>query len=620
MNVFVFDVEADGLLEHATKLHTLCAHDPNGNRDYRLVDYDDIRLFLSNADVLIGHNIVRYDVPLLEKLLGIKIKAKLVDTLPLSWYLEPERLVHGLEEWGEEFGIQKPPIDDWTNLSPKEYIHRCSEDVKINTKLWKRFKNHLTVLYGDWEKAKPLVEYLSFKMDCAREQERSKWKLDKPYALKSLQELQEAREEKRARLVAAMPSVPVYAQRRPPSKPFKKDGTYSVQGAKWFALLEKNKLPKNYTGDIKELVGEKPPNPGSSGQVKDWLYSLGWKPETFKYTRDKDTGDVKKTEQVNLEHGGGLCPSVLRLIPDNPQLSALDELGVVSHRIGLLNGFIADADNDNYIKAEIAGLTNTLRFKHKTIVNLPKVNAKYGEQIRGCLIAPDGYELCGSDMSSLEDRLKQHFIYPHDPAYVEEMNVEDYDPHLSLALLAGEVNELQISDYKSGTNKAIKPIRDIFKNGNYACQYGAGPPRLALTANISLKKAKQVWETYWKKNWAIKVVASEQTIKTVRGQMWLFNPISKFWYSLRYEKDIFSTLVQGSASYVFDEWVRLFRSKRPQITGQFHDEVVLTIKKGFREQAIDLLNSAILELNNILQLNRELGIGTQFGDRYSEIH
>lgn len=617
---FVFDVEADGLLEDATKLHCLCYHNLLTGDSASLVSGEEISLFLQEAEVLIGHNIQRYDIPLLEKLLGIKINATLVDTLALSWYLEPDRIIHGLEEWGDEFGIPKPHIIDWNNLSVDDYIHRCQEDVKINTKLWKRFKAHLIQLYGSWDKSKELISYLTFKMDCAREQERSRWKFDKDYAVESLQRLTEAREVKRATLVAHMPQTPVYRAYKRPAKPFKKDGTLSATGARWFALLKSQNLPEKFDGEVREVVSYNPPNPNSGPQVKAWLYSLGWKPETFKYVRDKDTGDIKKIPQVNLDHGGGLCPSVLRLANDSNGIHALDDLGVVSHRIGLLTGFIRDADDSGFLQAKVSGVTNTLRFIHKEIVNLPKVNAKYGEEIRGCLIAPDGYELCGSDMSSLEDRLKQHYIYPYDPDYVNEMNVEGYDPHLSLAVLAGEVTEEQADDYKSGRDKSIKSIRDIFKNGNYACQYGAGPPRLALTANINLKKAKQVHETYWKKNWAIKKVAEVQKIKTVRGQMWLFNPISNLWYSLRYEKDIFSTLVQGSASYVFDQWVNTFRSTRPQLTGQFHDEVILTIKQGHREEATKLLSDAIKSLNEKLKLNRELGIGTQFGERYSHIH
>ena len=92
--------------------------------------------FFGEADVLVGHNIIRYDIPTVERILGVQVKAKLVDTLMLSWYLFPNRLMHGLEDWGEEFGVPKPKITDWDNLSTEEYIHRCEEDVKINTKLW----------------------------------------------------------------------------------------------------------------------------------------------------------------------------------------------------------------------------------------------------------------------------------------------------------------------------------------------------------------------------------------------------------------------------------------------------------------------------------------------------
>ena len=619
MKIYVMDCEADGLLEDATRIHCLAYWDAVSNISGSYTDYTDLRRLLLEADVLIAHNLVRYDIPVLEKLLDIKIKARLVDTLALSWYLFPERNVHGLDSWGDDFGVAKPIINDWQNLTQEEYIHRCTEDVKINVKLWKKQKAYLTKLYGDWDKAKKLIDYLTFKMDCAREQERSKWKLDKAYAEESLQKLTETKEAKLATLVAAMPKMPRTVQRTPPSKPFKKDGTLSVAGAKWKALLREHNLPENYTGEVTEILGYDEPNPNSHSQVKDWLYSLGWKPITFKFKKEDD-GTVRKIPQINLEHGGGLCPSIARLMDASPQLISLDELGVVSHRISLLNGFLRDCTSNGYVAAEIAGLTNTLRFKHKTVVNLPKVSKPYGEEIRGALIADEGYELCGSDMAGLEDRLKQHFIYPYDPDYVNEMSNDDYDPHLSLALLAKEVTDEQVREYKSGTNKAIKPIRDIFKNGNYACQYGAGPARLALTADISLQKAEQVWKTYWEKNWAIKKVAEEQIVKTVNGQMWLFNPISHLWYSLRYEKDRFSTLIQGTASYVFDEWVKLFRLKRPQLTAQFHDEVVLQVKKGNREKATALLKNAIEELNNNLKLNRELGIDVQFGDRYSSIH
>ena len=125
----------------------------------------------------------------------------------------------------------------------------------------------------------------------------------------------------------------------------------------------------------------------------------------------------------------------------------------------MLNGFIRDVSPDGYLQAKVAGLTNTLRWKHAEIVNLPRVDRKYASAVRSSLVALAGYLLCGSDMSGLEDRLKQHYIYPFDPDYVQEMMADDYDPHLSLALLAGAVSKNQIEAYKNGIDKSIKPIR-----------------------------------------------------------------------------------------------------------------------------------------------------------------
>lgn len=102
--------------------------------------------------------------------------------------------------------------------------------------------------------------------------------------------------------------------------------------------------------------------------------------------------------------------------------------------------------------------------------------------------------------------------------------------------------------------------------------------------------------------------------------MWLLNPINGFWYSLRTQKDIFSTLVQGTASYVFDLWVEEILKQREQITAQFHDEVVLEIDEGEEESCTYILRNAIKIVNEKVSLNRELDIDIQFGKRYSEIH
>ena len=83
MRSHVIDLEANGLTP--SKIHVLSVN--FGGTIKSTPDYDKMRSLLGKADVLIGHNITRYDIPVLERLLNIKITAKIVDTLALSWYL-----------------------------------------------------------------------------------------------------------------------------------------------------------------------------------------------------------------------------------------------------------------------------------------------------------------------------------------------------------------------------------------------------------------------------------------------------------------------------------------------------------------------------------------------------
>ena len=164
--MIVFDVEADGLLDQATKIHCL-SYTSDGETYNSLSDYSDMRDLILTQRGLVGHNIIRYDVPLLEKILGIKIKARLFDTLPMSWVLNYDRAKHGLESFGEDFNIPKPKIDDWHNLTLEEYIHRCTEDVKINWCLWQNLLKRFLFIYKDKLNLDRFFRYLEFKMDCA---------------------------------------------------------------------------------------------------------------------------------------------------------------------------------------------------------------------------------------------------------------------------------------------------------------------------------------------------------------------------------------------------------------------------------------------------------------------
>jgi DNA polymerase I-like protein with 3'-5' exonuclease and polymerase domains len=610
--VTVFDIETDGL--DPTKIHVLSWEDELGKIQHTH-DYVAMRIFFEEAKILIGHNIVRYDIPAVEKILGIKVTATLVDTLAVSWYINHTRPKHGLEGYGEYYNVKKPEITDWESLTKEEYAHRCNEDVKINVRLWRDLDIKLSKLYPNVNHKWDLLTYLTFKMQCAAEQEALKWKLDVDKANKYLAEWGDMKEDKIEQLAEAMPKRVLTKVQQRPKVMHKKDGSLSSHGERFEELRKEYRQPENVQSFVVK-TGEVRGNPSSPEQVKEWLYSIGWVPRTFKFVRGSDDQE-KQIPQIRRE--GELCPSVKDLVSEDPAVSILDGLSVLSHRISVLKGMV-EHEVDGYVQATVAGMTNTLRFKHaKPLVNIPSVEKPYGKEIRGCLTAPEGYVLCGADMTSLEDTTKRHYMKPLDPSYVAEMSKEGFDPHLDLAKHAGIITQEDIDKHNSG-EKSLKALRKNYKVVNYSATYGVGAAKLARETGMTKKEAQKLLDAFWSRNWSVQKVASTLRKRELFGGMWVQNPVSGFWYSLRSEKDRFSTLNQGTGVYCFDNWVKKCREKGIKTIGQFHDEIIALVKEGDQIETAMNLNYSIQELNEQLKLNVDLGVDAQFGKTYAEIH
>jgi hypothetical protein len=537
-------------------------------------------------------------------------------------------------------------------------------------------ESHKSNLHGDaWK----YCAYLSFKMDCAREQEEVRWSFLRDKAQGHFDNLTVQQEAKTTELAKAMPKKAITRIAKMPSEMFnqavtkvvtkpksmyKADGTLSMMGTKWNHLLDSMSLPRDTTdpitvevkpetpslnsykwyhllksenmpsdtvGPITVVTGYVDGNPNGHAQVKAWLYSLGWVPCTFKHSRD-DEGETKMIEQIRYLKGhdreGELCGSVKRLAKKDPAVDVLDGLTVLTHRLGffksMLENCVVDNDGSTWLRAEVGGLTNTLRFKHKKpLANLPAVGKVWGQEIRDCLVVPDEKTqvLCGFDMVSLESTTKKHYMYPHDPDYVDEMSTEGFDEHLDLAKHAGYITQADIDEYAQGTRPDVKEVRSKFKPANYACVYGV--KETTLSRQTGMKKAECVTliNAYWDRNWAVKAVAKGIfTKETKDGKKWLKNPVSGFWYSLRYDKDIWSTTNQGTGVYCFDKMIAIVRGKGIKFNGQFHDEGAYAVTKGSEDDNDKMLRSCVDKLNDQLKLNVPLDIDSQYGATYGSVH
>lgn len=701
----VSDLESDGLLREATKIHVLCCEMANGKSvSIRGDDIERVKAFfqyhIDNEIPVVFHNGATFDIVLVEKLIGIDLsKLMLIDSLAISWYLNFSRMRHGLGTFHEDYGIEKPAVDDWENLTYEEYEHRCKEDVRINVALWKDLKSRLIDIYtiaqqeidagnvggkrlsddeeiyidqyvggSVTEAIDRLLTFLMFKMDCARLQEDTGWEVDTELLESSIEQLTKEGAEAKAELESVMPIVPKYSDRKAPAKPFKKNGELSASGEAWEAIkvLISTKAVDEHghtmvkssdkEGFVKLLTSYEEPNGNSPEQIKAFLYSKGWVPQTFKYERDEEAftkwiaskpreganhqawnnwkaarPEDRAIPQITVagDEGKELCPSLEELAEEVPEIRVYAKYCVLKHRLGVLNGFKRDLYNGK-LQARINGFTNTLRVQHAEIVNLAGVDKPYGKIVRGVLVAGKGKVSVGSDLSSLEDRTKHHFMLPHDPEYVQTMQEDDFDPHILMALTAGMITQKELDDFKMGEKSSnAKAARKKGKTTNYASVYNAGAAKIAQAAGVPLKEGKILHEAYWKLNWSVKAIAEEQcVIKDSKGNKWLVNPINGFCYALRKESDRFSTLAQGTGSFFFDMWVDaildLMYAKygKKTLTASFHDENVLVIKDlpKYRQEFKDIIGASIDIINEKYKLRRKLGCETQFGQRYSEIH
>jgi len=157
----IFDLETNGLLDEVTTIHCLVFYDVGKKQLHSFPPdsvYDGL-LMLSEYDQVIGHNIIGYDIPVVNKLHpDIKLSDDVIDTLLLSklaYYnihsideqsdiLPRLKGRHSLESWGYrlndnkgDFGKQEDAWDMYTN----DMLLYCEQDVKLTVKLLKTLQS-----------------------------------------------------------------------------------------------------------------------------------------------------------------------------------------------------------------------------------------------------------------------------------------------------------------------------------------------------------------------------------------------------------------------------------------------------------------------------------------------
>ena len=171
--MLVFDLETDGLLDDVTKIHCLVIYDSEtdetviynnqGNKEPIVRGVQR----LEDADVLVGHNLIGFDLPVIQKVyLWFNPQALVLDTLLLSrlyhtdmMEIDKKRNIeymplqlygrHSLESYGHRLGEYKGEFGkstDWQEWSPEMETY-CAQDVLVTTKLCDHFHKYLSGSY-----------------------------------------------------------------------------------------------------------------------------------------------------------------------------------------------------------------------------------------------------------------------------------------------------------------------------------------------------------------------------------------------------------------------------------------------------------------------------------------
>lgn len=148
----VFDIEADGLSEivinkniqpEVSKVWCIVAKDIHTGKVYTYKEdkiEEGVEL-LRNARTLIGHNIIMYDIPVLERFYG-KIDTHAVDTLVISKLMYPDFKNHplggnSLRHWGKHIGILKEDYQGGFGDFSNDMLDYCVQDVEVSEAIYK---------------------------------------------------------------------------------------------------------------------------------------------------------------------------------------------------------------------------------------------------------------------------------------------------------------------------------------------------------------------------------------------------------------------------------------------------------------------------------------------------
>lgn len=533
---YIFDIETDGLLEQVTKIHCLVLRDIDTGRVQIFKQHDEpvaqnvadgLRV-LMGAELSVGHNAIKFDIPVIQKLYPWFTidPSKVRDTLVLTRLIWanikdhdadlmrkgklPTKLFgsHSLAAWGHRLGNYKGDFKGPWDVCTDEMIDYCVQDTDVTLSLYQKIleKNYA-------EEAVQLEHAVAWLM---AQQERNGFCFDEAKAGSLYARLSQRRSDLERELKETFQSWEVRLPDFMPKRDNKK------MGYKAGVPVPRSKVIEF--------------NPSSRDHISDRLINLyGWKPTEF-----TDNGKPKVDETVI----GSL---------NYPPCKLLTEYLMIQKRIGQL------AEGDQawlklVRKGKIHGSVNTngavtgrATHAYPNISQVPSSNSPYGLECRELFTVPAGWTLVGADASGLELRCLAHFMAKWDGGQYGEV------------LLTGDIHTMN----QEAAGLETRPQAKTFI---YAFLYGAGDAKIGSIVGGGPAEGKKLKTRFLAKTPALKRLKDAVGDAAKRGH--LIGLDGRILH-VRSQHAALNTLLQSAGAIICKKWLVILE-ERLQIHGFKH--------------------------------------------------
>ena len=571
------------------RIHCLVLRSPDTDevRAFRPDNIEEGVRLLTEAEELIGHNIIDFDIPAIQLVYPDFVPSgKVTDTLVLSRMIKhelfnedaergfahadfPKRLwgSHGLKAWGLRLGDFKDDYDGGWEAFSEEMLSYCITDTQVTDTLYKHFMStepseHSTML----EHRMAVI---------CKEIGSNGWTFD---------------ERKAGDLYALL------AQKRHTIEDSLKDLFPPWELHEDFIPKRDNKTKGYVAGEV--FVKSKTVyfNPNSRQHIHKCLVAkYKWKPKSF-----TESGQAKIDEKI------------LAALP-YPEAKQLAEFFLIQKRIGMLaegkGAWLKKVDDDGRLRHRlVSNGTTSSRAAHQNpnLGQVPSTGSEYGKECRELFTVPDGWWLCGSDLSGIEVRCLAHYLDPYDKGEYAKQ------------ILDGDIHTYN-------QNAAGLETRSQAKTWLYATLYGGGDALIGAIAGGGAQRGRELKTNYDK---AVPAFATlKKNLKTAFKRGYI-KAIDGRKLKIRSEHRCLSQLLQSCGSIVSKQWVMMtYDAIKKQhgddayIVGWVHDEIQVACRTKEIAENVGNISRRMAEASGValgikIAIAAEYSVGRTWADTH----